>query len=151
MFSKNCFGTQKENGGALPWAPCSVDCSKASFEVKLFFLGHPNSCQTELLVFLMIFLERQMPYQTTWPVNRSSGRTLLICRGFCADPGAAPCLCGNGREDKPLILLLKPEHGSVSAAGCKHLRAVSCSWGRGKFETGNNPNLRILTNKMQFQ
>lgn len=41
MFSKNCFWTQKENGGTLPGVPCSVDCSKVSFEVKLFFLGHP--------------------------------------------------------------------------------------------------------------
>lgn len=48
------------------------------------------------------------------------------------------------------ISLLKPEHGSVSAAGCKPQRVVSCSWGQNNFETGNNPDLRIFMNKMQF-
>lgn len=60
------------------------------------------------------------------------------------------CLRGNGKEDKPLILLSKPECGSVGAAGCKPGRVVSCSWGQNNFEAGNNQNFRILMNKMQF-
>lgn len=120
MFPKDFFlnseGKRWDSalGGSLYSPP------KVSFEVKLFFLDNLYPCRPELLGSPGDILGK---VNAVWDESgqqiASLAEPLLICREFCVDAGVALRLRGNCGEEKPVVALLKPTHGSVGAAGWK--------------------------------